>query len=230
MKQLIIFSIVVLSVMAATQVAGQPARTIAVIGEARALVDPDFAQWKLNVVVYDDDLREAKKLSDEKLQGFVDMGAALGLEKDDIEIGKALIDKVYERDDRGNQKKFRHYRFSRSMVILERDLDQFEEFLDALVLQSDIIAETTYGVSNIESLTDDLRLEALRNAKIKATSLASELGAEIGNPLQVSEYKPAGSRQDIDDVLAKQSGFVRRFSVPEKKKVTVRMYATFELK
>jgi uncharacterized protein YggE len=217
---------------AAAQAADQPLKTIEVFGEATRTVAPDYVDWRLEIMVQDKDLKAAKTLSDEQLTAIFEVGRYLGLDEENIELGRVSIEKVFDWDDRGNQRSFRHFRLNRTVILHEKDLARFEEFFDALILQSDIVASMSYGISEPEAINDELRLEALKNARTKARAMAAEVEAELGAALRVSEYQPSGPGRPMDEMMY-ASPMVMKTSgsaVPEKQDFSVRVYATFELK
>ncbi len=227
-----LLGVVSLIVCSALASAADVERTVAVIGSARAVVAPDRVVWKLSVVANDQDLEKAKQMSDRKLEGVMAAAQSLAIAQDDLEIGRVSIDKVYEMDKTYNEGKFRHYALQRTIIIREHDLDRFDEYLEALVVGTDIVADMRYEVAGIDSITDELKLAALQHARSKAADYAAAVGAVLGQAVVISEYKPSASAREIseDQALARQFGGAGSpFVVPEKTVISAQVYATFEL-
>lgn len=228
-----VLGVVGLLVCGALAGAAEVGRTVAVIGSARAVVAPDRVVWKLRIVANDQDLEKAKQLSDRQIEGIMAAARSLDVAQGDFEVGRVSIEKLYDRDKNYNEGKFRYYSLQRTILIREHDLDRFDAYLDALVVGTDIVAEMKYEVAGIDSITDGLKLAALRNARSKAEDYAAAVGAVLGQPVVISEYKPSASVREIDEdqALARQFGLMAsQFVVPEKTVIFAQVYATFELK
>jgi uncharacterized protein YggE len=200
---------------------------------AREVVAPDRVVWKLTIVANHQDLEKAKQLSDRQLEGVMAATQSLAVAQGDIEVGRVRIEKVHERAKNFDEGKFSHYSLQRAIIVREHDVDRFDEYLDALVVGTDIVAEMKYEVAGIDSITDGLNLVALQNARRKAEDYATAMGAVLGQPILISEYKPDASAREIseDQALSRQTGpGWSTFVVPEKTVIFARVYATFELK
>jgi len=231
MKKLFFMAFVMAIVMAGqsrSQVAED--RTITVCGQASSELMPDRVIWALAVGGKGDDPHDAQEKSEVVVQQVKEIAASLGFEDRDLEIGKARIHGVWKRDKQGNRTDFSHYEINRSIIVHQNDMSRFEEFMDAFALDTGLEVNTRYYSTQLEAEQDRLRLQAMKDARSKAEKLAGVVKCEVGHPLMISEFKPAGTRSEIDHALAKQAGArAPRMGVPELIKVEMRVFATFEL-
>lgn len=219
-------------VMASSAFAEPTKGQVSVIGVAEAVLTPDYVTWRLLIEERDRDLEKAKYRSDAKLSGLLSAAEKVELRNEDLEVGRVTVEKIAKRDENGNDRGLLFYSIKRTVVIHLADLGRFDEFVDNLIVAHDVEATMQFGVRNIEAATDSLRLEAVHNARVKAGDTARAAGATIGAPLVISEYKPDAPIREVeqDQALSRQMGWGgSRFTTPEKVRVYVRMWATFEL-
>jgi uncharacterized protein len=222
----------IILVMASSAIAEPIKGQVSVIGVAEAILSPDNVTWRLLIEEKDQDLAKAKKLSDERLARLLSAAVKLNLGNEDLEIGKITVEKVAKRDGNGNDKGLLYYAVKSTVVVHLADLGRFDEYVNNFIVDQDVEATMQFGVRNIEATTDSLRLDAVHNARVKAAEFARVAGATIGAPLLISEYKPTAPIREVeeDQALARQMSWGgSRFTTPEKIRVYIRVWATFEL-
>ena len=171
-----------------------PVRTISVTGTIERQVAPDYISWQIKLSDADKNLIRAKTTSDENVKAVVALQNKLKVAEGDLETGPVRITRVYERNDRGVQGKFKHYAIYRSITIRQRDLDRFDEFFNALVASADMEVDFKLSSSKIPEVRAEIRLEAMKVAKEKATAMAAAVGAGLGRVLTIDEHGSRGNR------------------------------------
>lgn len=170
----------------------KPTRSISVSGTVVTQAVPDVVLWRVSLANFDKDMLEAKKANDEKVRAVLALREKLGIAPRDIETGCLSIEREYDRDEHGNQTAFKHFAVRRTVMIRQRDLKRFDEFLDKLVACGDMEIGFDFECTKIHVVRDETRLQALKAAKSKAEAMAKAVGAKLGKVLTIKEE----SRQD----------------------------------
>jgi uncharacterized protein YggE len=76
------------------------------------------------------------------------------------------------------------------VTIRQRDLNQFDEYLDELVASSEMEVSFRFESSQIHDIRAATRLKALTVAKEKAAAMAQAVGANVGRVLTIHEHSP----------------------------------------
>ncbi|HEX8296983.1 MAG TPA: SIMPL domain-containing protein [Chthoniobacteraceae bacterium] len=181
-----------LAPLAEAQVA-KPARTISVTGTAVTRTAPDLVVWSIALVDHDRDLAAAKAANDKKLAKLFAVRNELQIEAADLEAGAVNIQREYERDDRGTRGAFKHFAVTRSVVIRQREMKRFDEFLSKLVASAEMEVSVGFQSSRIHEVRATTRLQALKLAKEKAAEMAAVLEAKLGKVLTIDEHPPEGA-------------------------------------
>lgn len=216
-------------------------RTISVSGTAVTQAKPDLILWHVDIQDFDKDLLAAKRTNDHRVRAIIGLREDLGLLEADIETGQVRIRREYERDEQGHQGAFKHFSISRSVLLRQRDLDRFDEFLQKLVESAAPEFFLEFQSTRIQELRAEMRLKALRIAREKAEALAGVVGARLGEALKIDEHLPtsvqgglggggggfAMSAYDIGERLEPDIGISTFMPGPLDIRVTV--FATFEL-
>jgi len=240
MRARIILTVVVSASLALGELAlgeqDAPIRTISVSGTVETKTAPDLIVWRIGLMNSDRDLRAAKEESDEEAKSVVALREKLGIAEGDLETGRVSIDREYERDQRGNRKGFKHFVVRRNITIRQRDLKQFDVFLDALVSSAEMEVSFFSESSRIHELRAETRLKALQAAKEKAAAMAEAVGAKLGRVITINEHPQTGRRLDqfTNNYISVGPGrptvdVASDTFVPGAITVRVTVYAAFEL-
>ncbi|MHC4401129.1 MAG: SIMPL domain-containing protein [Planctomycetota bacterium] len=218
-----------------TATADEPDRTISVSGTVATKAAPDHIEWRVRLEDFDKDLRAAKRRNDDKVEAVLALRRDLDIDDEDLETGYLSIRREYERGERGERGRFKHFVVHRSVTIRQRELRRFDEFLDTLIATSEMEVDFSFESSKIHQLRADTRLKALQAAKEKAAAMAEVVGAKLGPVVTIQEHRadrsssPGWSNTIAVDSPPPVDMASDRF-VPGAISVQVSVYATFELR
>lgn len=225
-KSLLIITI--LTLWAAAAVAqDEPARTVTVVGTASTEIMADNVAWYLTVTVKDNDQDQLRTQADEILLQVTATASRLGVDHDDIVLGKVTINMRYKQKDRRESDKFSHYELSQRISIIQKDIGQYDEYWQELTAIEGVRVSQNFFTSQLELTRRQLRIDALNAAKQKAEDLAAVVGGSVGRALSISDFKPSSTQIDNYNV-SYLTGSVMN-ARPEKIEVTARVYVVFEL-
>lgn len=205
----------------------ESARTITVVGSASTEVMADNVAWFLTVTVRDDDQDKLRAQAEEILLQVEAATGRLGIDRDDIEFDKVVINMRYKQKDRRESDKFSHYELSQRITMIQEDVEQYDEYWHELTSIEGVRVNQNFLTSQLEPTRRQMRIDALHAAKQKAEDLAAVVGGSVGRALSISEFKPHSTQSDIDRVVTVRGSVMR--ASPEKIEVAARVYVVFEL-
>jgi hypothetical protein len=211
-----------------------PVRQISVSGTVETKMSPDRVFWAINLRDTHKILAEAKRRNDEKVKAVLALRDKLKLGQGDLETGQVSISREYEQTRSGERGDFKHFVVSRSLSIRQRDLRQFDQFLDALVASTDMEVGFNLESSRAQQLRAEARLKALEVARNKAAAMAAALGAKLGRVLKIEEHAQREPWQDGTSNTSIQPSapsvdLGSETFVPGALSVRATVYVTFEL-
>jgi uncharacterized protein YggE len=181
--------VVALSGCVATQTGstgGTGQRTVTVSGNAEVRVVPDEVILTLGIETSHLQLAEAKRQNDERVAAVLDLASAHGVPPNLIQTDCIGIEPRYR--DSYEQREFIGYFVRKTVEITLRNLDEFEPLLsDALEAGTNYVHGIQFRTTELRQHRAEARALAINAAKEKATALASELGQEIGDPIEIRE-------------------------------------------
>jgi uncharacterized protein YggE len=230
MRQLLTISLTITLVacLATAARAGSVPRTITVFGAAERWVEPDIAVFDITVERKGDELGPLHAASNAELARVLQITAALDVPRDRVAAGRLNVTKHDQRDKHGNRKGFSHFTLLRKVSVELHDLGRFDEFLTALLAGGDLNTRLLWRLSAARSIQQDLKLEAVQDARDKAEAMATALGMRLGAPLIISEWPIVTDPRRVEDALSREAGFALRLK-PERIKLRERAYIRFEL-
>jgi uncharacterized protein YggE len=199
-------------------------RLITVTAEGVMKVDPDKALIKLGVESWNADPLVAKRQNDAKLKKIQTLAKSFKMGNDDIEVSRISIEPTYRR----GVPDFTGCYIRRTVILKLKEVSKFEDvLLHSLKAGANKIHSIEFRTTKLKDLKDQARAKAIKAAKQKAGTMASELGKEVGTPHSIREDeckwytasggKKGGSSSAEDSALGK---------ILVKSKVTI----SFELK
>jgi len=237
MRRGITLTFTLLCLLCASAVAQEqaPVRSISVSGTVESRTAPDQIMWQINLIDTDKDMLVAKTQNDEKIKAIVALQGKLGVGKIDFETGQLSIRREYERGAQGRRGAFKHYVVKRRVTIRQRDLNRFDEYLDAFVASAEMEVDFDYISSRIHEVRAETRLLALKAAQEKAAAMAAVVGAKLGAVITINEG--ASEHRHQRALLANaavvestpDSDLATETFVPGAITVSITVHATFEL-
>ncbi|MEC9465742.1 MAG: SIMPL domain-containing protein [Myxococcota bacterium] len=168
---------------------------MSVIGTATVHAVPDTVVWKLTTVSTHPNLVSAKRDSDIQVKSILKAAVSLGVSTNDIQTGFLSVEREYEHGKFTSRRTFKNFRVAREVTLRERDITQFDQFLTRLVESSDMEIHCTLESSELTSLQEKTRLEAMQAARAKAAAMAGALESQLGNILTIREEGQRGGFQ-----------------------------------
>jgi uncharacterized protein YggE len=164
-------------------------RHVSVTGTTIARAQPDIVVWNVSVTRNNRELAKALSECDVTVKQVLALRNDLKLKPEEVQTGFLSINKIYDRDNHGNQTSFRHFSVTRSITLRQRDTTKFDEILAKLSEATDVEVSYHLESSDYHALRAETRLKAVKAARDKAQAMAELLGAKLGRALSIEEPK-----------------------------------------
>eukprot|EP00752_Nemacystus_decipiens_P017086 g15303.t1 len=149
-------------------------RTIYVAGSSEIILQPDYVEWKIDMRDSDPDPVKSKAMNDERYKAVLELAEDLDIVQEDIVIGEVSIYKTTKKNKDGEYV-FAGYVVKREMVLVQRELDDFDEML-ARLAEFKVEFNISYGSTKLREAKRKAQLQAVETAREKAEALAGVLG------------------------------------------------------
>jgi uncharacterized protein len=160
------------------------------VGEIR--VQPDQVVMNIGIEIRDQKLDQARKQVDARAAAIISYLKKQGVPAKDIQTSFVNVQPIYEGVNYGKASPS-FYQAQKTMVILIRKLDRFDEITTGLYdVGINRIDGISFQVSDIEKYKAEARNRAVQNAKQKATSLTAQLGSKLGRVYSIQEVDNYG--------------------------------------
>lgn len=181
-------------------------RTLAVTGTADITVSPDICYISFAVETNNRKAGDAYRENVELMNRINAAIKAQGVEAKDMQTTNFSISPQYQYTEK--RRIFQGYRVYNTLFIAVRNLSKVPDVLDAAIEAGALdVGGITFTVEDSKRYTEDVRKQALRDARKKADESAQILGFKLGIPITVSESEPYGYDQYYNKSL---SGMVAR--------------------
>lgn len=213
--------------------AGQPG-TITVFGQASTMISPDRSVWRLTASAREQRLDVATAAVKAVVEQALVIGQEHGLSPEQMRIGHLSVATRYEMKDGWPTRKLSHYEATQRLTFIATDLERYDDLRTALTALSGLGLEQQFQAAGVDSVRDQILLEALRAAKRKAEALAAVVGLKVGATISISEFKPEATQREVNTVvnvneIAYQRGVIVDIGRPEGTEIKATIYATFAL-
>ncbi len=163
-------------------------RGITVSGEAEVQVTPDEVVMTLGVETFDKDLRQVRRLNDQRIKDVLAAVTAAGVANKDVRTDYLNLQPEYEDRDASHRRILRGYVQRTTMVITLRDVSKFEALLTGTLRAGvEYIHGIDFRTSEMRKYRDEARVLAIKAAREKAIALAAVLDQQIGRPTSITE-------------------------------------------
>lgn len=162
-------------------------RHVTVTGTAIARAQPDTIMWHIVVRRQNKDLPQAQAECDLGLKKVLALRDEFKLKPEDVQTSNLSIQKIFDRDQAGNQTSFRHFQVERSITLRQRDTTRFDQTLAGLVGTGDLETSYSLATSKYHELRKSTRLEAVKAAREKSAAMTELLGGKLGRVLRIAE-------------------------------------------
>ncbi|MBU3022914.1 SIMPL domain-containing protein [Aestuariibacter sp. A3R04] len=212
------------TLFAGNVIAAEPA--IQVSGEGRVAVVPDA--YTMTFV-----LEERGELV-AKLNGQLqsDMSAILtfllknGIEEKNVQSMQINLNPYYESTPQGRQQN--GFILSREVRITDTNIDNYDSIIDgALSRGVDRVQDFRFIASEQQNAYQKALINAVKDARLRASLLAEELGVSLGNVLSVSESGQGYPMPVMRMEMAKADSFST--AMPGEQQISARVNVTFAI-
>lgn len=154
-----------------------------VTGEGIVKITADGVDIRVRVETQGKEALQVKSENDQSIDKVIKFLRSQGIDSKYVQTEYVNLNKNYDY----NSKTY-NYNANQTLTIKLKDLKMYEGVMTGL-LNSGInrIDNVQFTSSKMEALRADARIEAIKNAKEKATAYASALGQTIGKAVQISE-------------------------------------------
>lgn len=202
------------SAFAAAPLHAQPApptqpqqSAITVTGEAHKSVAPDIAQIEAGVSNIAKTARSAAEANNLAMGKVLLELKNAGLDPKDIQTLRLSIQPQYASSNRPGPSEINGYLASNMVTVQVRDTARVAGLIDTLVQAgANEIRGIGFRVADPSKVLDDVRAEAVADARRKAEIYARAAGVSLGAPLVISEDTQPGPMPMRKMVMAQSAG------------------------
>lgn len=178
-----------------------PPRTITVEGRAEADVEPDMARISVGVTTKAPAPAAAVDQNSAAAAKIIEAARKAGIEAKDIRTGTLSLEQAFKnvRDASGNfEQRPDGYTVTNSVTMQVRDLPKLGGVLRQVVEEgANRINSLSFAVADHKKIDDDLRKEAVLDAKRRAELLVAAAGAKLGEVRSIHEGQRGGGPRPI---------------------------------
>jgi uncharacterized protein YggE len=173
---------------------GAPVRSITTTGVAERKVVPDEAHVNVNIGASNKVLATAKAENDKKIAEVMAIAKKIGIDDAQIRTDNASIQPQYSWEN--NKQTFKGYRAQTSLDITVKKTELLGDLVDKLSnagleagngQEWGNLLNVNYAISNPDKIRDEMLVDAIKNARSKATNMAAAAGGSVGNVIQINE-------------------------------------------
>jgi len=167
---------------------------ISVVGEAKKVVEPDELHWSLLVQNRGKSVEETASSHSKDVTALLNWLKEQGLEEQELKTTGMRLQENWSYRNNGRVRD--GYIAVTQINFKATDFKSYEHFWKQLATYKNVsIQNVRFAVSNRAPLVKELKVEALKNARNKAKTLAAALDSKIGSPLIISELEINHMRQ-----------------------------------
>jgi len=191
MKLWITISITLLTITMATSQAINRPLTYSVAGDAILRVQPDQVVLRLGLETKGEDLVETKQRNHAIIAEAIRYCKDKGIPAKHIQTDYVSIRPHYNHR---SDLKVSHYNVTQVLCLVIEDVPAYEQMLtDLLLLGINKVDNVEFRTTRIKEYRNEARKMAVAAAKEKAIFLTSEVGIQLGDILNVSDYSSTPS-------------------------------------
>lgn len=163
-------------------------RTVSVSAVGTVAAEPDSATISTGVVTEADTAKDAIARNSAVMARVIEGLKAAGLAPRDIQTTALNVEPRYTQARDGRPASINGYRVVNQVRLAVRDIKRLGEVLDqAIALGANQVSGIGFDVSNVETLKDEARKQAMANARRRAELYATAAGVQLGPVVRISE-------------------------------------------
>lgn len=207
--------------------------TITVVGEAKVTAEPDIATLNFGVQTGRQPTADgAMRMLNEKMASIIQGIEAIGIADRDISTQYLSLNPAYDWDE--GRRVDQGFEANQSLMVKVRDLSKISQALDvAITAGANQAGNVQFTIDDPEDLRAAAREEAIKDAQMKAKTLADSLGVELEEMTGFWEEQSYGGPQPAMRMEAMDAGYGGgglTASVPAgEQDVTVRVNLTYRI-
>ena len=163
---------------------------ISVTGKGKTMAAPDIAIVRVGIEAQEATVAEAQLMAVEAMDGVMNALIDSGMEEKDIQTQYFKIRQVTRWDAESSESVVIGYQVANMVNAKIRDIDNTGAIVDAVAAAGgDLtrIDSIDFSIDEPEKYYDDVREDAVEDAREKAEQLANMAGVILGNPVYISE-------------------------------------------
>lgn len=174
------------------QQVNRTSRKIIVIGNGEIAVPPDIATVQLEVVTVNDQVSEAQRENAVVTNNVIQSLLSLGIPRENIQTVSYNIFPKY--DYVNGEQIFRGYEVSNAISVKITDIQQVGRVIDTAVQNgANRVSNIQFSIEDTERYKQEAIVRALRDAQMKARTIAVELQVQVEpQPVKITEEQQGG--------------------------------------
>ncbi len=165
----------------------EPNNTIAVEGAAETFAKPDTAAVSFSVTKKANNVDIAMNSVNKRMSELVNQLKGVRVDEKDIKTTNYSVQPEYSYNE--GKQTFEGYRVTQSITIIIRELENTSKVLATVNSAGvDNVSQLSFYVDDTEAINEQLRSEAINNAKDKAKKIAKDLGVSLDGVVSYDEY------------------------------------------
>lgn len=185
---LLLIQLGVLPTQAQAQTVPPADRTLTVVGEGSAKVEPDTAQATIGVQLTNENLEEATTAARQRMDAVLAALQNQGIAEQDIQTTNFNIFVEQPREPEGQLTGEMLYHVNNDVQVTIRELNNIGSVLDAAIeAGANNIYGVNFSVADTNAARAQAREEALNQATSQAQDLAQLANIQLGEVIRISE-------------------------------------------
>jgi len=177
-----------LALFAANPALADTLSTITVSGEAKVVAAPDMATLSLGAMGTGQDALTAMNATSAALEAVIARLQSSGIEDRDIQTSSLQLNRKARWDREKDQEIFQGFEASNMLTIRVRDLSSLSAVLGAVLSDgANNLSGLTWGIQDTQTLEDEARRRAVKDAMAKAALYADAAGVELGDVMSIRD-------------------------------------------
>jgi uncharacterized protein YggE len=199
-----------------------------VVGYATITAAPDIATSQLGVQTFATEVEPAVAENNRKTQAIIDALIREGIAEKDIQTSQFSIYPQRNYED-NKPEEIIGYQVNNTLSVVMRDLEAVGEVLQSAIdAGTNNISGVTFSLDDPEPLRKDARIQAIKDARDRAESMAEAAGIKLGDVISLNELTypgPITVRADYDKAAAEAAVPIQ----PGELELTVQIELVFEI-
>lgn len=159
---------------------------IVVDGAAEVLIEPDYIEWVVDIRTSDKVPKLAREVNNAIYESLLKIADKADIDEEEITSGEPTYEQLFRGNGQGRPdiNGYMETEVYRRVTLVMRDMDEFDEMLDA-VHPLGVFYAVRRKSTMYEETVRRVEVAALKDARQKAVEQAAALGQDIGKAIEV---------------------------------------------